>query len=353
MSEALAEALARPPCVVSFSGGRDSSAMLALAVTVARGRGLPPPVAATLVFPGDEAADEEDWQRSVISHLEVEHWVRVIVEGDEVDAVGPIATDMLTRHGLLWPFNAHLHVPILRHAHGGTLVTGFGGDELGNASASRRAARILSAGVRHPVELAVLGYAVAPNVVRRAVIRRRIARGPQLPWLTSDGRRAVSRLVAADEAAEHWRWDRVVPQLFLHGRYFRLCAAAFATLGADYDANVLHPFVAPRVILSLAESMGRAGAGSREQLMRVLFGDLLPETTIARPTKASFTSPLWTETSREFARAWSGQSPAPGLVDVDRLRAAWLAETVDVRSTSLLQAAWLLDNGGSIASVTG
>ena len=45
-------ALLRPPCLVSFSGGRDSSLVLAIASDVARRHGLPLPVPATNRFPG-------------------------------------------------------------------------------------------------------------------------------------------------------------------------------------------------------------------------------------------------------------------------------------------------------------
>jgi Asparagine synthase len=342
-SHVLLRALMRPPCVVSFSGGRDSSAILALAISVAQEHGLDQPVAATLVFPGDIEADEAEWQRPVIDHLGVETWERLVITGDDVDAVGPIARDVLSRHGLLWPFNAHLHVPILGLAGGGSLVTGFGGDELANASRSRVAARVLNSGPRHPMDLLVVGHALSPGVVRRAVLRRRYRRGTQLPWLTAEGRRQVGGLEAADEAAEPMRWGDLLQRLFLTGRYFRICQEAFATLGGDVDAEVFHPFVDPQVIVSLATTIGPAGAGDREQLMRLLFADLLPDSTLSRPGKASFTSPLWTQTAREFARRWTGRSPAPGLVDVDALRAAWLADSVDVRSTSLLQAAWLAD----------
>src|SRR3954453_21831281 len=62
LEEVVGEALARPPCLVGFSGGRDSSAILALATYVARREGLPLPVPATYVFPGIRKADESSWQ---------------------------------------------------------------------------------------------------------------------------------------------------------------------------------------------------------------------------------------------------------------------------------------------------
>jgi len=141
IEEVLGTALARPPCVISFSGGRDSSALLAVAARLARRSGLNPPIPATLRFPGDAATDEGAWQATVLSHLGLDDWVRIDV-GDELDAVGPVAGNALRRHGLLWPFNVHFHLPVIELAPGGTVVTGFGGDEIGRAGASARAERI-------------------------------------------------------------------------------------------------------------------------------------------------------------------------------------------------------------------
>jgi asparagine synthase (glutamine-hydrolysing) len=50
LENAMLPALRRSPCFVSFSGGRDSSAVLAVAVEVARRHGLPEPVPATMRF---------------------------------------------------------------------------------------------------------------------------------------------------------------------------------------------------------------------------------------------------------------------------------------------------------------
>ena len=39
--------------------------------------------------------------------------------------VGPIAQRVLRRHGILWPTNVHVQVPLLEAARGGTLFTGI------------------------------------------------------------------------------------------------------------------------------------------------------------------------------------------------------------------------------------
>ena len=69
--------LLRPPCLVSFSGGRDSSAILAAAATLARREGLPLPIPATNVIATAEEADESEWQHRVIAHLGLDEWLRI------------------------------------------------------------------------------------------------------------------------------------------------------------------------------------------------------------------------------------------------------------------------------------
>ena len=61
LGRAVLPALRRPPCVVSFSGGLDSS-VLAVAVRMARWEGLPDPVPVTWRFTGAPRADESSWQ---------------------------------------------------------------------------------------------------------------------------------------------------------------------------------------------------------------------------------------------------------------------------------------------------
>ena len=90
-------ALQRPPCGVAFSGGRDSSLVLAIATHVARRDGLPDPVPITRVFPAIVEADEQEFQETVVRHLGLHDWHRVVFE-DELDVVdlSLLATSSLT-----------------------------------------------------------------------------------------------------------------------------------------------------------------------------------------------------------------------------------------------------------------
>jgi asparagine synthase (glutamine-hydrolysing) len=174
---------------VSFSGGRDSSAVLAVATAVARREGLPAPVPVTHRFPAAAETHESEWQEQVVAHLRLDDWVRIEAGGD-LDCVGPVATESLRRHGLLWPCNAYFHVPILATATGGSLLTGVGGDEAFVPSTWARALDVLGGGVRlRPRDPLHVGLALAPQVVKRAAVRRGLPEFGE--WLHPAARRRV------------------------------------------------------------------------------------------------------------------------------------------------------------------
>lgn len=348
MEDVLRAALSRPPCFVSFSGGLDSSALLAVAVRVARREGLPEPIPATLVFPTSAPSDEREWQHLVLDHLRIDRsrWERFEI-GDELDAVGPIAGPMLLRHGLVWPFNLHFHLPIIEAARGGSVVTGFGGDEIGRSSAAMWGERLWSkrrlGGPRH---MALLAYALGPRPVRWArQLTRSRGYDELLPWMTRRGRLRV-RIAAAGEGTHRTGWGPVLRDWFWCRRYIRVTTENFRIIAAPYDVEMVHPFVASPVIASLGE--GRfAGLGGRREVWQFLFSGTLPDALLDRTTKAAFTDPLWTERAVEFGRSWSGRGVDERLVDVAALRAHWLGEGRSVMATTLLQAAWLADQEGS------
>ena len=141
------DALLRPPCGVAFSGGRDSSAVLAVATHVARRDGLPEPVPITKVYSGVADADEAVWQEMVVRHLGLQEWHRIDIH-DELDLVGPIARQHLVEHGVMWPPPLATDAPLLEPVQGGSLIDGEGGDEVFGDAVHRIApvARL----VRHP-----------------------------------------------------------------------------------------------------------------------------------------------------------------------------------------------------------
>ena len=339
----LLRALQHPPCLVSFSGGLDSSALLTVATAVARRAGLDDPVPATLVFPGSPESDEREWQEKVLGHLRLQDWVRLSF-ADELDAVGPVARRVLSRHGLLWPFNLHFHLPIVEAAAGGTVITGFGGDELGRSTAALSAERALARQqVRGARGLAHLLYRLSPSPVQRMreLVRRRDL-AAEFPYLTANARVRL-RLALAGEHSQPFGWGRLLRRWWWRTRYVQLCRTNFAIMAAAEGVAMVHPFVSPELLRSLGEAGRFAGLGDRRQLLDHLTRGRLPRELMARTTKAVYSVPLWTETATRFAREWSGRGLDESLVDPEAVRASWLSEARSVMSTTLLQAAWLAD----------
>ena len=130
------QALQRPPCGVAFSGGRDSSAVLRVAVHVARREELPVPIPITKVFPDVPTTEEQRWQDRVIDHLRLADWQRIVIH-DELDLLGPFATASLVDHGVVWPPTIHGDRPVVDRVGGGSLIDGEGGDEVLGVTAHR------------------------------------------------------------------------------------------------------------------------------------------------------------------------------------------------------------------------
>lgn len=335
----LAPLVERGGCFVSFSGGQDSSAVLAAAVACAREHGLALPVPITLRFPGRKDADEAAWQESVVQRLGLDDWVRIDIR-DELDFLGGIGTDVLQRNGLLWPANVMFHVPVFQCASGGTLLTGLDGDGLFGGWRWHRAQRIMHGRVRpRPRDMLHVGLALSPVAVRVAVLRTRPSVAPS--WLRPEARGAVVGAFAREDAEEPSRWDRRV-EWFAGRRYLELAIDSLATVGADYAVEVVHPLIAPPFLAALAARRGRMGYRDRREAMRDLVGDLLPDAVLERRTKAEFGAAMWGPASRAFAEEWDGRSGVdPGLVEPDVLRAAWRSEHPPLSSATLLQCAWI------------
>jgi hypothetical protein len=344
LEEVVRRALQRPPCVVSFSGGRDSSAMLAVATHVARREGLPLPIPVTLRLPGSPDAQEDSWQELVLRHLGMEDWVRLPFD-DELDALGPYAQAVLNRHGLLWPANAYFHLPIAGQAPGGTVITGFGGDELLTQDPLCLRVNLVVGGKVRFQGRDVLRLAAffGPKPVRRAGTRHRLKDVPPLPWLRLEAQRSVT----ADEVncllAEPVRWDAMIDQAWWRTRYRRVADFSLNQVASLHDTAVCNLFTDALVLAAIAREGGRTGFPSRTAAMRHLVGDLLPEQLIARSSKAVFTGAFWNRHSAAFAAEWDGSGVDPDLVDVAKLRQMWLGieGSPDFRTFPLLQSAWL------------
>lgn len=349
LERVIARYLERTPCVVSFSGGRDSSAVLALATYVARREGLPLPVPFTFRFPGRPLTDESDWQEHVIAHLGLDDWPRLELH-DELDLLGDVARQVLTDVGLTWPANAYLHVPVFRAAQGGAVLTGLDGDGLFGDWRWGHAQAVLHRRVApRPRDVVRVGLALAPAPLRQADLRRR---GVFVPgWLSPAAGDEYRAALLGRAAGEPRRWDRRVAW-HAGARALYLAQRSLELIGGRDDVLVGSPLLDPGFLAALAHEGGAAGFGDRTEAMRHLAGDLLPVETVERKSKAAFGDAVWLDGARGFAESWDGRGLDAEFVDPEPLRQAWRAEYPVFHSWAMLHEAWLASQGQDAAGET-
>jgi asparagine synthase (glutamine-hydrolysing) len=326
--------------MVAFSGGRDSSALLAVAVSMARRDGLPLPIPITLRYPDAEGADESAWQEMVLRHLGLSERV-VLTVGREHDPLGPVATPLLRRHGLVWPPNFTPSWRLLDQARGGVLLTGESGDEVfGSKRITPLTTILTSHGKVRPRVYRAAVRAVAPTALRRRnAFRNRYVR----PWLRKPveellGARAAEDAVAFSMHAGRAAWQFVIRRAICRGH------ETLETLGREIGAEFAAPFAEPDFVAAVAHVGGFWGSGGRTPTMLRLFSDVLPRELLERSTKAYFNRALFTEHSRSFARNWDGSGVDADLVDPEALRENWLSDLPHSPTMCLLQQAWLHNN---------
>jgi len=346
-------ALQRPPCTVSFSGGVDSSVVLATAVHVARREGLPAPVPITNRFPGLQEADEAQWQERVISHLGLNDWLRLEWE-EELDVLGPVARTVLRRHGLLFPSNSFFHYPMLERAAGGSLLTGIGGDELFKRVARLLATQFLYERRRPRIrELRRSAFQLSPRPIRRAVDAWRDEYFDQFRWIRAPQRRDLRRTSADWQSRGPLRNDRALREWWWRSRMLQCGRASMRALAGDFDATIAHPLADPGVLQALARAGGATGIGhgSRIRGVKQLVADLLPRETLERRDKTTFDGAFWRGHARAFAAQWDGSGVNAEHVNVDALRAEWSKPSPFPQSFIQLQRAWLSKSAGESPKV--
>ncbi|WP_233160426.1 asparagine synthase-related protein [Actinophytocola xanthii] len=332
--------LQKSECLVAFSGGRDSSVLLAAAVDLARREGLPVPVPVTLSYPGAADADESAWQDAVLSHLGISERV-VLTVHDEHDPLGPIGIRVLRQHGLVWPPNFTPTYRMLTHARGGVLLTGEGGDEAFGLKRVTPLTKVLKSRFRVPPAV----YRDAARALAPAVLRRRSALRDRYrrPWLRQETEELLARRDAADQAAYALNAGQNTWQFSMR-RCARIGYETMRILASEMDTDYVQAFAEPELVASVAAAGGYWGWTGRTATMRDLFGDLLPREVLERRTKALFANAVFRRYTREFARRWSGAGVDPELVDAEALRENWLSPTPHAPTMSLLQQAWLAEN---------
>lgn len=336
-------ALTRSPCLVAFSGGRDSSVMLAAATKVARREGLDDPIPITMRYADHPRTWETEWQEMMIDHLGLSDW-RTLELGSELEAVGPVAQRVLRRHGLYWPANGHVLLPFLEAAKGGSLLTGSGGDESMNAWRGARQ-YLLTRGRLRPnaKDLKLLAMSGLPKRLQRSLWMH--APGlPRLEWLTAEGQDRLARSWSHPLPPRRDRYARVLERL-ISSRYLELTLGISFAMAAEVGTRLVQPFADPRFVRAVAAAAPPQGHTSRAEAIRSYFGELLPPQVVVRATKASFTGILWGPEGRALASEWDGAGLDPGLVDAAALKRTWFSGPhPDFRSLTALQAAWLGSN---------
>jgi asparagine synthase (glutamine-hydrolysing) len=337
LEDVLTAALERTPCLVAFSGGRDSSALLAAATHLARLHGLHDPIPLTLRFPQHPRTEEARWQELVMKHLGLSEW-HIVDHDQEFDVIGPVARTALRTHGLYWPPNAHNLVPLLQSASGGALVTGNGGDELFTPWLWFRVSRIRRGRMLpRRIDLKPLAFSYLPRAGRQVAYERLSHFGP--PWLRPSATRALRRRYAADlRFGNSWRADL---EAHLTSRYCEVVRSTFGLFAADAGAMLVEPFLDSRYVRAVGHHAPRDGFASRGEAMAVHFGELLPERVLTRSDKAVFTEVSSGYEARAFAENWDGSGIDESLADPEVVRSIWLSERPSMQSLTMLQAAYL------------
>ncbi|MEU3455152.1 asparagine synthase-related protein [Micromonospora sp. NPDC006766] len=320
LEHAVLPALRRPPCLVSFSGGLDSSLVLAIAARVARREGLPDPVPVTWRFTGAPRAEESPWQDQIIAELGLAREWQILQAGEDLDLVGPVARRLLTRYGPMHPPNLHVHLPIIELARGGSLLTGAGGDQ------------ILAGWRRRPATLRM----------RLGLLRARWLR-PQpdlFPWLHSRVSRQLRQALRAEQRAEPHRLAGRIAW-HLRRRDLAMTRAGLAAVASDHDVLAVHPLVDDGFAAALAAHRGRLRTPSRRELLADIADAGLPPLVVAPRPKATFDEAFLRAATREFIRSWDGTGVDETLVDVNALRREWSDWPVNSLTAALVQHLWL------------
>lgn len=342
MEQVVTDAVAEGTCYVLFSGGRDSSLVLAMAVDAARRLGVRAPIPVTAVYPGDEQSDETEWQHLVLDHLGISERV-VLTIADERSTLGDLALRHLRSRGLVWPEAVHTQPAFFEQLDAGTILTGEGGDAF--IEGRRITPLYLALRRRRVPSAALLGAAVgalAPSMLVRRRARRTYSDPELLPWL----RPAAREVLAADEVALRGplRWDASTWAIF-DQRTTRLGLDNAVVSAAEYGLRMRHPIAEAEVIAALAREGGRWGFRGRTNLFRMLGSDLLPDAVLARRSKAAFNASRWGERERVFAHDYTGGAFDPTFIDEERLREVWLSDRAHPVSFFLAQIAWLHQHG--------
>lgn len=309
--DAIRPALVDTSCLISFSGGMDSSFVLAVAAECAARDGLPAPVPIVLRFTNAPEADETARQHQVLQALRGHGRCGepiVLTVDDELDFAGSVARRMLDLIGPQVPTNIYSHLPMLDVAAGGTLLTGFGGDQLvgGHGRQLSRRTRVVAA---LPLRL-------------EATLRRA---DDDLPWLRPDVAGECRRLRTA---RRRWRLlsarDRIVREA--GSRLSTFARTGLDQLAHSCGARIAHPLFDAVFLARLADLLDVLPPIRRAPLYRLIAGDRLPAPVTAWHPKAVLRQVFDGPATAAAARSFDPDGLRPDvrdLLDVDGLMAMW------------------------------
>lgn len=335
----LVEPLSNPPCHVAFSGGRDSSAMLAVATLVARRHGLDDPIPLTARLEEHPRSWETEWQELVINHLGLQDWSRLGIT-DQLDALGEEAKGALLRHGLYWPSQGHSLLVFSRQAGSGWLLTGGGGDEVFTRWSQKRIRTRQLTGLRPRHRM--LKWMAFNALPQRVQVSYLMSREPvRTPWLRPEAEREVQQL-RRKRALEFTKdWNEVLEGL-IRSRYLEILRPVLDTFAQDCGVRLMEPFYDPRFIRAMGRAAPHDGYVNRTAALDAQFSDILPPEVLRRGTKAVFTEVAWGPGARAFGGSWDGRGVDEAIVDPERLAEEWAKERPNARSLGSLHHAWLM-----------
>jgi asparagine synthetase B (glutamine-hydrolysing) len=332
------------PVYVQFSGGCDSSLVLAAAVEACRRTDHTPPIPVTLRYPNLPETDESDYQDLVVGHLGLTEW-RIHQEPDGFDLLAPAAIEGLRRFGLVWPAPPLAMLHFYRSHEPGLWLNGEGGDE---SLGPRRIGGLFNAwnAARRKQGRAVAGNLAntfAPQSVRERRIR--IYDHVDLGWLSPDLQAEYLGV-----ARRYWTWQPLRPSRYAE-RYLELPAVQLArhniaAIGGLAGHKVCMPLMSPDVVHVVTDCSTSQDVRSRTRVLRRHATEHLPSEIVNRRDKRFMGPVFFNSATREFARRWDGRT---SYVEI---RASWLKEEwmkpePSAMTMLLLQHAWLESEFGA------
>lgn len=326
------------PWYVLFSGGRDSSVILAAALRAARRSQLPDPIPVIVRYPFAAGTEETEWQDRVLVHLDLSN-AMIISCTDESDLLAPTAVASLMDTGAVFPPAAHCMTHVYERLRGGVIFTGECGDEVfGNQRVT-------------PLRniFAERGIAGAPHVrriwgsIQPAWVAQRegfASTDDWLGWLSPATRRDFVRACVRERQALPFHWSQSM-KLLESRRAIAVAARTRQHLAARHGCNIIDPFWTRPVIEAVAQFCGRWGLRSRSATLEALFSDILPIDVLRRPTKAYFNHAYFSSYSRGFVADWDGTGLEDYDIDQEALRVEWNKDLPSGASYLLLQTAYL------------